>query len=94
MPYASNKIIINNFRTAGDGEAIAMELDGVGKHLAEKIEAAGLAPSTRHFKDEMRKLCQDHAAADRKYLDGLRNLFDRMEDWLDDQLDKQAGITP
>jgi hypothetical protein len=82
MPRVVDKIIINTDRETQDYNQIHAE------HLlmlqqANEIKEAGLLDQTDHFTDAMRVLCAEKAAANRKYLEGCRQLTEDLHKFLD-----------
>lgn len=82
MPRIKDKIIINVGQEDADNQAIHRQHD-LMMGQANEIEAAGLLDQTDPFTDRMRALCTEKAAANRKYLDGCRQLTEDMHRFLD-----------
>jgi predicted house-cleaning noncanonical NTP pyrophosphatase (MazG superfamily) len=82
MPFAPDKIIINNNRTKGGHAAIAAEYKSL-MQLGAEIEAAGWTKETGPQRDKMAALCAAHEAADDAYLAGLKAMVSELQQFID-----------
>ena len=84
MPGVRNKIIINGLGDKGRRQARKAEFE-TGEYLAEEIEELGLLdhPEAIGFRDEMVKACARWHCADDDYTKFLRDLNQRMFEFIE-----------
>lgn len=85
MPLARNKLLLNSRTTKGMHKAINEQYESLDDLTAEILNN-GWINETGQFRDEMKKACAEHDAADEKYYQFLKDLAARMSDWVDKKL--------
>jgi len=90
MPFAIDKILVNENETKGTNGLILSEYDSLN-HQGEEIEKNGWAAETEGIQAELERLCAAHWQAQMDYYHGLRAVRFRLGTWINNKLKGATG---